>query len=456
MCIPVAHLKVGQLPGFVIYTTTVGLCLLKIFEVFVFFLLAVMESANSSALWASLPKRVRLGLGDDTGAPPPCEVLADLFADESDLRLCLCQLGVEEPVPCEMVQALLLLQQQAINPSARRQKRRASMFPEQQALAIQSKCARGAQPLVIPDRVWLLKSSGAIRRGLTKCRPGTQKALLPRAEQEKKELMRWRASLSDFLRELGMPVVQQVLLSSNPDNALANALGTVRSATLRKHFREARRIKAYSKATSDSNWPQHVGVILSYLEERRCEPCGPSVPGAILQSLAFIEKVGGVAVSDRLSGLPVVRNTVNQLTMDLQHGAPPKHQAPALPLAIVAALEITVCDAAAGQYTRGFAFYKLLKLWAAGRHSDFEGLNPSSLFLSVAGLEGRLDRTKTSGPGRRVRFLPLFVSRRAYLVKPDWLEIGFQLWLLTEIIFCLFQQATGRLAGRPWHLIIRS
>ena len=358
-----------------------------------------MESANPSALWASLPKRVRLGLGDDTGAPPPCEVLADLFADESDLRLCLCQLGVQEPVPCEVVQALLLLQKQAINPSARRQKRRASMFPEQQALAIQSKCARGAQPLVIPDRVWLLKSSGAIRRGLTKCRPGTQKALLPRAEQEKKELMRWRASLSDFLRELGMPVVQQVLLSSNPDNALANALGTVRSASLRKHFREARRIKAYSKATSDSNWPQHVGVILSYLEERRCEPCGPSVPGAILQSLAFIEKVGGVAVSDRLSELPVVRNTVNQLTMDLQHGAPPKHQAPALPLAIVAALEVTVCDAAAGQYTRGFAFYKLLKLWAAGQHSDFEGLNPSSLFLSVAGLEGRLDRTKTSGPG---------------------------------------------------------
>ena len=36
MCIPVAHLKVGQLPGFAIYTTTVMLCLLKIFEVFVF------------------------------------------------------------------------------------------------------------------------------------------------------------------------------------------------------------------------------------------------------------------------------------------------------------------------------------------------------------------------------------------------------------------------------------
>jgi hypothetical protein len=37
MCIPVALLKVGQLPGFVIYTTTIGRCLLKIFEVFVLF-----------------------------------------------------------------------------------------------------------------------------------------------------------------------------------------------------------------------------------------------------------------------------------------------------------------------------------------------------------------------------------------------------------------------------------
>ena len=93
------------------------------------------------------------------------------------------------------------------------------------------------------------------------------------------------------------------------------------------------------------------------------------MPGAILQSLAFIEKVGGVAVSDRLSELPVVRNTVNQLTMDLQHGAPPKHQAPALPLAIVAALEVTVCDAAAGQYTRGICFLQIAQI--VGRRAAF-------------------------------------------------------------------------------------
>eukprot|EP00435_Cladocopium_sp_Y103_P018895 s1590_g4.t1 len=92
--------------------------------------------------------------------------------------------------------------------------------------------------------------------------------------------------------------------------------------------------------------------------------------------------------------------------------------------------EVTVCDASLSLSLRGFAFYKLLKLWAAARHSDFESLNRASLILIPQGLEGRLDRTKTSGPGRRVRFLPIFISRVAYLTCPKctWLEVGFEIW----------------------------
>ena len=151
----------------------------------------------------------------------------------------------------------------------------------------------------------------------------------------------------------------------------------------------------YCKASTDSAWPKHVGVVLNYLHERHCEPCNPSIPQAILRSLSFLERVGGVQATQRLSELQVVRHTVNQLTMDLQTGALPKRQALALPLAMIAALEITVCDVSCSLYLRGFAFYKLLKLWAAARHSDLEGLDPSSLVLTVQGLEGRLDRTKT-------------------------------------------------------------
>lgn len=191
----------------------------------------------------------------------------------------------------------------------------------------------------------------------------------------------------------------------------------------------------YCKASTDSAWPKHVGVVLNYLHERHCEPCNPSIPQAILRSLSFLERVGGVQATQRLSELQVVRNTVNQLTMDLQTGALPKRQAPVLPLAMIAALEITVCDVSCSLYLRGFAFYKLLKLWAAARHSDLEGLDPSSLVLTVQGLEGRLDRTKTSGPGRRVRFLPIFISRAAFLLRPEWLATGVEIWNHANMAF---------------------
>ena len=145
-----------------------------------------------------------------------------------------------------------------------------------------------------------------------------------------------------LLRELGLPITSHTALADDPEVALTAALGAARASSLRKHMRE-----------SDSAWPKHVGVVLNYLHERHCEPCSPSVPQASLRSLSFLERVGG---GTQYIELQAVRNTVNQLTMDLQTGAPPKRQAPVLPLAMIAALEITVCDMSCSLYLRGFAF----------------------------------------------------------------------------------------------------
>ena len=52
-------------------------------------------------------------------------------------------------------------------------------------------------------------------------------------------------------------------------------------------------------------------------------------------------------------------------------------------------------------------------------------------------MEGRLAttlrRTKTSGPNRRIKEMPLCVSEAAFFENPDWLKIGFELlqWLAT-------------------------
>ena len=62
----------------------------------------------------------------------------------------------------------------------------------------------------------------------------------------------------------------------------------------------------------------HVGFILDYLHEARFEPCARSVPSAILKSLALMEQADGVPDTERFSAQAVVRNTVNQLTMELE------------------------------------------------------------------------------------------------------------------------------------------
>lgn len=85
-------------------------------------------------------------------------------------------------------------------------------------------------------------------------------------------------------------------------------------------------------------------------------------------------------------------------------------------------------DTAAPVFARGLAFYKLVKLWAACRTNDLSGLNPASLSLKDCGLVGWLERTKTSGPGKRVRHLPIFVSSAAGLFTSKWLQVGWDIW----------------------------
>ena len=87
------------------------------------------------------------------------------------------------------------------------------------------------------------------------------------------------------------------------------------------------------------------------------------------------------------------------------------------------------------------------------RFSDLTGLSPSSITLSGYGLEGMLDRTKTSGPSKRVIFLPIFISCDA--LASGWLAEGWELWqnstmAFTRDFFCPFQTLIFLGRGRQW------
>ena len=64
---------------------------------------------------------------------------------------------------------------------------------------------------------------------------------------------------------------------------------------------------------------------------------------------------------------------------------------------------------------RGLAFCMLPKLKTACRTSDLCGLNPSSLRLNRLGLDGVLEKTKTTGAGKRIRHLPIYICHSALI-----------------------------------------
>ena len=76
---------------------------------------------------------------------------------------------------------------------------------------------------------------------------------------------------------------------------------------------------------------------------------------------------------------------------------------------------------------RSWAWAKLLKVWGSLRWSDLQAIIPAELALVEGRLVTTLRRTKTSGPNRRVRELPVAISEHAFFVKSSWLREGFNL-----------------------------
>ena len=400
-----------------------------------------VSSADCASLWSRLPLRLRkaFGLGDD----PVANVLANFFADAADLvsfTTAHCPSGTNLRQTQHVVRILVA----RASVQANRGHKRRTLVPDSAkhlAVAISSVAKRSCTGDAVQNFSveWLRKRSGAIRRRRWCHRLAKRLALATgstsRQEIEKQELQRWQSELATLVTEASLPVVEHMELVRFPESMLLAALGSARASTVRKHVREWRKVRLYCLSATGLVWPQHVGVLLDYLYERRVEPCARTVPQAILVCLSFMEKAGGVRPEERFSTLPTLRNTVNQLTADLEAKAPPTRKAPMLPVSLIGAIELAVSDTSLPLYARAFAFYKLVKFWTASRSGDLTGLAPASLRMTEHGLSGLLDRTKTSGPGKRVRFLPIFISKRVYFMNAEWLSTGWSIWTSEAIWF---------------------
>ena len=185
------------------------------------------------------------------------------------------------------------------------------------------------------------------------------------------------------------------------------------------------------------HYPQDQEQVLAYLKVLKDGGAGRTSYSSALTALRFVEEAGEVPFEERLNRTPAVDNFKKEAALVAETtGEKPAQagQAPALPLKVVSALEAVVNNTDLPRYHRAYAWFTLLRQWTAMRWDDTQALLPYSLERRARGVWGLLERTKTSGPGKNMGVLPVFVSDQAYLVEP-WLDAGLTLWLEEDMHF---------------------
>ena len=131
----------------------------------------------------------------------------------------------------------------------------------------------------------------------------------------------------------------------------------------------------------------------------------------------------GVLIED-----PLIKRAFEWATVELADEGNLTAKAPRIPMVVIISMELMVVDVEKNMVLRIMAWVRLVKLYASLRSDDLQRLRPAAVALRDSGLVGTLTRTKTTGVGRRVKELPLFVPKGAFMACPAWLEVGYNLW----------------------------
>ena len=243
-----------------------------------------------------------------------------------------------------------------------------------------------------------------------------------RAAAEDQERERW-------LKELRHLIKVGVGGESEQVGAVTRRVGKGRRAgTLRKHVKVWIRFMDWLVAAFQQNWPDTAEQVALYLETRASEPCGRSVPLSILKTLIFMEHAAEIPVQQQLNKQPAIKNAMEEVTLMLEKSGPgERRQAKMLPIAVIAAMEEAVVDTHLANYVRSYAWYRLLKVWGAMRYHDTLGVDFRSIRLDEHGLVCTLKRTKTTGPGKKVSPVKVFVGFDAWIQESSWLSEGWKM-----------------------------
>lgn len=390
-------------------------------------------------LWDELPMLVQQVLtAGGTGLENP-RGLAQLAENEDEMPLLVQQLKAEIPklVVVGLSDLLWKLIQAARAPAGARKRRSAAMTPMARGEALLDYKQKNER---LEEEMTRLSHDTSV---LVKKHKGEQMRWATRRERrlavhegdpqqrekiEEDERQRWVRVLAEFLKEGDTPRYREARRTLDPEASMSHCAGGVRARTLRKRLRAWRRLRDWLLRAKGLVWPGRPADVADFLEDLTREGCARTVPNTMLAAISFMEERGGIASDDRCSTAGFIVSTVRDMSLRLAAGAPPTKKAPELHIRICVALEQYVLDDEKFLYPRVYAWVLLLKVWAALRTDDLAGISPQHVRYTAAGLELQISRSKTSGPGRRMRWLTAFVSEGvSFGGNPKWLAVGFSL-----------------------------
>lgn len=249
------------------------------------------------------------------------------------------------------------------------------------------------------------------------------------AAQESKSYEKGARRFRLVLQAGGAPSWGASRKTENPGKFLDGLLGSARATTIGARVRSWEQLVRWLKLRKGVDWPTEEHHVIDYLWDQMMERPSPSFPRSLLAALSWIESRSGIGEDDKLHKRDGIKKCVEKAKADAEDGIAEKTRAPRLPVVVIAGLECAVFDADLPLCLRIVAWARLLKVFGALRTDDLQRIRSEDVHLQESGLTARLRRTKTSGAGKKVKDLTLFVPSSAWVGTRGWLEEGHGLWV---------------------------
>ncbi len=250
-----------------------------------------------------------------------------------------------------------------------------------------------------------------------------------KAEEAQRKL--WLRRLLDALRAVNAPSVRLAEKSKHAEDILELKIGPRRAGTLRLRVRAWAKYREWLQMSYGLNHPVDPHHFLDYLLDRRAEPCSRGVLASMVDTMRFAERAMGLSQELRITENEYVRQAVAGILQSTCVKTTSAARGPARAPVVWCLIELerTVMSAQRSPYDRMLSWWMLMSSWAVLRFDDHRGIGSSGVSSDGLGVNLLMTRTKTTGQDKAVQNKPGFVAWSAWLVEPDWLQTGLDLWL---------------------------